>query len=179
MQKHEILSSQVVYSSKVGTLVNMEVKHPLKDKIKTYSITKHPDWVNVVAETKDHNIVVISQWRAGSNEISIEVPGGKVDEGEDPQVAGIRELEEETGFCLTPKSKVVSLGWVWGNPAIQDNKMHYYFVNNVEKTKETSFDEMEYVQTQVLSKNKISEMLSDNKITHSYSVLALYKTFKG
>jgi len=179
MQKHEVLNREKI---KVNffTVENMTVAHPSKKgKEKVYSIIHHPDWVNVVAETAEGNVILIDQWRAGTDEMSIEVPGGKVDEGEEPIEAGLRELKEETGYTATAESKIAYLGYVEANPAIQNNKMHYVYISNVEKTKDTNFDEFELVYTRVCNKHKVIDMLSSGAIKHAYSVLALHKAFKG
>jgi 8-oxo-dGTP pyrophosphatase MutT (NUDIX family) len=55
-------------------------------------------WVNIVAVTKKQEIVFIQQYRFGSGQIEVEIPGGAVEPGEDPLGAGIRELLEETGY---------------------------------------------------------------------------------
>ena len=57
-----------------------------------------PDWVNVVAVTPEGKIVLVRQFRFGSNSLWLEVPGGVMEKGEDPITAGVRELSEETGY---------------------------------------------------------------------------------
>lgn len=176
MQKHKILSENLVLNTHIGTVLDYEVQHPITQKVKTYTVSLLPDWVNVIAETVDHKIVLVEQWRAGIDNMSIEIPGGKIDEGEGPIDAGLRELEEETGYAKTDKSKVLYLGSVFTNPAIQTNSMHYVFVTNVEKKKSTNFDEFELVYTHVYDKQKVSSLLKEGKISHAYSVIGLMKT---
>ena len=57
------------------------------------------DWVNVLALTPEQEFVLVRQFRYGTEEFSLEPPGGVVENGEDPIVAGLRELKEETGLC--------------------------------------------------------------------------------
>jgi len=179
MQKHKVLSRE---QKKLGffTLEDIVVEHGLEEnKTKTYSIVRHPDWVNVIAQTTEGKFVLVEQWRAGIDELSIEVPGGKVDEGETAVEAGLRELREETGYAVGPESKIMYLGAVQANPAIQDNEMHFLYVNNVQKSKDTDMDEFEVVHTHIYDKDRITDMLSSGTIKHAYTVLALYKTLKG
>lgn len=177
MQKNQILNREQI---KVNffNIENLTVQHPHQDKQKVYSICNHPDWVNVVAETKDGQIVLVKQWRAGTDTLEAELPGGKVDEGEDPEIAGLRELTEETGYALTEKSRVIPLGYVLANPAIQDNKMHFFYVNNVEKSEDTDFDEFENLITALTDKKEISNLIKSQQISHAYSVLGLNRALK-
>lgn len=179
MQKHKILNTE---ESKAGffNLKHLTVEHPITpEKSKIYSVMEHSDWVNIVAESEDGKLVLVEQWRAGTDEMSIEVPGGKIDDGETPVEAGLRELREETGYTVGEESKILYLGAVEANPAIQNNKMHFVYVNGVKKTSETDMDEFENVHTHIYERQRVVEMLSSEKIKHAYSVLALYKTFKG
>ena len=65
------------------------------------------DWVNVLAITPEEQIVLVRQFRYGTQEFSLEPPGGVIEKGEDPIVAGLRELEEETGFLVMSLIRLV------------------------------------------------------------------------
>ena len=82
-----------------------------------------PDWVNVIPITADGQVVFVRQYRHGVRQVTLEVPGGMVDPGEDPAVAALRELREESGYTA---DAVESLGAVWPNPAIQGNRCHMF-----------------------------------------------------
>src|SRR5258705_2443088 len=57
------------------------------------------NWVNVVAVTADRQLVMIEQYRHGSNTVELEIPGGMMDAPDaSPVATGIRELREETGY---------------------------------------------------------------------------------
>src|SRR6056300_1563597 len=91
------------------------------------------DWVNVLAITPEQKIVLVRQFRFGSRENSLEPPGGVVEKGEDPIIAGIRELEEETGYV---GENPELLGSVRPNAAILSNRCHVVIVRNARKTAE-------------------------------------------
>ena len=57
-------------------------------------------WVNLVPITEQHEIVMIRQYRHGSQRVTLEIPGGMVDAGEEPRKAAVRECQEETGYIV-------------------------------------------------------------------------------
>ncbi len=81
------------------------------------------DWVNIVPITTSGEVVFIRQFRHGSEKITLEIPGGMVDPGEDPGIAAVRECLEETGF---EAGRAESLGVLNPNPAIFPNRLHTY-----------------------------------------------------
>jgi ADP-ribose pyrophosphatase len=57
-----------------------------------------PDYVSVVAQTSGNDIILVKQYRPAVDRITTELPSGRVDPGETPEAAALRELEEETGY---------------------------------------------------------------------------------
>jgi 8-oxo-dGTP pyrophosphatase MutT (NUDIX family) len=64
----------------------------------TFFIDEDKDSVQVFCITKEADVVLVQQFRAGPEEESLELPGGGIEKGENPLHAGIRELQEETGY---------------------------------------------------------------------------------
>ncbi len=122
------------------------------------------DWVNVLALTGDKQIVLVRQYRYGSKEFSLEPPGGVVERGEDPMVAGLRELVEETGYS---GENPELLGIVRPNSAILSNRCHVILVRNVEKTALLNFDPHEELVTELYPIEKLKDMVLAGDITHS------------
>ncbi len=81
-----------------------------------------------IAITTDGKVLIAEQFRAGPEAIMQELPGGSVDEGEDPQTAVLRELQEETGYM---PGKVEYLGKVYKD-AYMNGTWHYYLVTGCE-----------------------------------------------
>src|SRR5262245_46105319 len=84
-------------------------------KAHDYFVAELADGVHVIAVTPDDRMVLVSQFRAGSRRDSLETPGGLLEPGEDPGVAGARELLEETGYAGDAPE---SLGILRPNPAL-------------------------------------------------------------
>ncbi|MEK9783805.1 MAG: NUDIX hydrolase [Opitutales bacterium] len=122
------------------------------------------DWVNVLALTPDDKIILVRQFRYGSKEQSLEPPGGVVERGEDPVVAGLRELQEETGY-VGEEPKL--LGVVRPNAAILSNRCHVILVRNAQKTAELNFDQHEELVTELYPVKELKEMVRRGEITHS------------
>ena len=122
------------------------------------------DWVNVLALTPDDKIILVRQFRYGSKEQSLEPPGGVVERGEDPVVAGLRELQEETGY-VGEEPKL--LGVVRPNAAILSNRCHVILVRNAQKTAELNFDQHEELVTELYPVRELKEMVRRGEITHS------------
>ena len=122
------------------------------------------DWVNVLAITPEQKIVLVRQFRFGSRENSLEPPGGVVEKGEDPIIAGIRELEEETGYV---GEKPELLGSVHPNAAILSNHCHVVLVREARKTAKLNFDQHEELVTELYPIAKLKELVKSGEITHS------------
>ena len=133
---------------------------------------ENPDWVNVIALTRENQIVLIRQFRHGIGQITLEIPGGMVDGDEDPQAAAERELIEETGFSA---DEFILLGKSHSNPAINNNLVYHYLALGCEKTRETAFDDHESVVVELVSPESIDELIVGGEITHSLVVAAFLR----
>ena len=150
-----------------------EVKiSPLTGKEHDFYVLDSPDWVNVIALTPDRQLVMIEQYRHGSNTIELEIPGGMMDPGEtDPVVSAVRELREETG-CEGENARL--LGRVHANPAILANTCFTVIVDNCRLKHETKFDFSEDLVTRLVPVAEAPKLVADGKISHSLVVAALY-----
>ena len=140
-------------------------------KESTFFVIENPDWANVIALTKDKQVVLIEQFRHGTEEITLEIPGGMIDENESPETAARRELSEETGFS---SNDFICLGKSHPNPALQNNMMQHFLALNCEKTGDTAFDEHESLVTKLVPLAEIENLIKTGKITHSMVIAAFY-----
>jgi 8-oxo-dGTP pyrophosphatase MutT (NUDIX family) len=129
------------------------------------------DWVNVIPITAAGEVVLIEQFRHGIEEITLEIPGGMVDDGEDAKLAAERELVEETGFV--PRETIL-LGKSRPNPAIQNNWVYHYLAIDCEKHHEPEFDATESVISKLVPFEEVQNLLKDGKITHSLVITAFH-----
>ena len=130
------------------------------------------NWVNVIALTSDKQLVMIEQYRHGSNTVELEIPGGLMDPGEtDPVATGVRELREETGY-EGENGRI--LGRVWSNPAILSNKTFTVLIENCRLKHDVKWDCGEDLVTHLVPVSEIPKLVADGKIGHSLVVVALY-----
>lgn len=141
------------------------------EKEATFFVIENPNWVNIIATTKDNEVILIEQFRHGTAEIILEIPGGMIDEGEEPEAAAKRELLEETGFS---SQNWVLLGKSDPNPAIQNNTVYHYLARDCAKTADTSFDQHESIATKLISLSSVENLIATGKITHSLVLAAFY-----
>ncbi len=129
------------------------------------------DWVNVVPVTSDGHVVMVEQFRHGSDTIELEIPGGMMDPQEsDPVAAGQRELKEETGY---EGDRARLIGWIYPNPAIQTNVCHTLLVEGCEKRHEVEFDATEDLATRLVPVTEIPGLIRTGRIRHALVVVAL------
>src|SRR6185503_5543366 len=130
------------------------------------------NWVNVIALTQNDRLVMVEQYRHGSNTVELEIPGGMMDStDQSPVVAGLRELREETGY---EGEAPVIIGEVFPNPAIMSNTCYTLLVKNCGLRHSTIFDHGEDLITRLVPVEELPILVSSGRIRHSLVVAALY-----
>jgi 8-oxo-dGTP pyrophosphatase MutT (NUDIX family) len=136
-----------------------------------FYVIEAPDWINVIPVTKSGAVVLIELYRHGSGEVSLEIPGGMVDPGEEPPNTAARELLEETGY---EAREVVLLGRTRPNPAIQDNWLHTFLARDVEHRSEPSDDGTEQTRVRLVPLEQIPALIEEGQITHSLVITSFH-----
>lgn len=145
--------------------------HPDGKRKGDFFVMHCPGWVNVLALTPEKDLVMVRQFRFGTRGISLEIPGGLMEDGEDPVTTGARELLEETGY-RGEQGKV--LASVHPNPAIQSNRCHLVLFENVQDTGNLSWDGNEELEILTMPVEKVLESARKGEITHSLVIDALF-----
>ena len=116
----------------------------------------------------------VRQYRYPYHKVLLELPAGKLEKGEEPLQAGLRELEEECGVIA---DKVRSLGCVYPTVAYCSEIIYLFLATGLHQTKQ-HFDEDEFLETEELSLDDAVRMVMDNEITDSKTVAAVLKIAK-
>ncbi|QLH54068.1 MAG: ADP-ribose pyrophosphatase [Candidatus Kapaibacterium sp.] len=140
-------------------------ENPRNRRKSEFIVLESKDWVNIIPITKDKKIVLVQQYRHGIDEVTLEIPGGLIDDGETPLQAAKRECIEETGFYSD--SEPILLGITRPNPAFLNNKCYSFLWFDVEKKYEQKFDTNEDVEIILKDVSEIENLIKSGVINHS------------
>lgn len=166
----EKLADRSLTATRIFDLRSIRYRHPRRGTERDFFVIAAPEWVNVLALTPDHHLVLVRQFRYGIDTFSLEIPGGIVDAGEAPLAAGVRELREETGYAGGP-TRV--LGQVHPNPAIQNNRCHIVLVEQAVPSAAMAWDHDEEIEVTTLPVEEVFALARNGGITHSLVLNAL------
>lgn len=145
---------------------------PRTSKAHDFYVIDCANWVNVLALTPDRQLVMIEQYRHASDTVELEIPGGMIDPGDaSPEVAGARELREETGYAGDPPRV---LGQIFPNPAILSNTCYTVLIENCRCLHPVQFDHGEDLVTRLVPVGEIPQLIAAGLVRHSLVVVALY-----
>ena len=172
IQPWPLISSKPIGDFRIFTLRADRKVSPRTRREHDFFVIDSVNWVNVVAVTPDQQIVLVEQYRHGSNTVELEIPGGVMDAGDaSPEATALRELDEETGY-QGENARVV--GQVLANPAIMNNCCYTVFAENCQLRNETRFDTGEDIVTRLVPLADIPKLIAENKIRHSVMIAGLY-----
>lgn len=145
----------------------------LPDKQSTTSpfiVLNAPEWINIIALTKNLEVVLVEQYRAGIHASTLEIPGGMVDEGEFPLDAAKRELLEETGY---QSGQWTLLGQTSANPAFMNNFTSIFLAEECIKTGDQQLDGNEDIDIHILELDRFVNLVKNSTVHHSVVVAAV------
>ena len=174
-RKWKVLSSEQLLNK--GTWMNLRqerVQLPSGSIVPEWFILDFPDWVNVIAITKDGQFVMEDQYRHALGQTHYELVAGVVDKGETPLEAARRELSEETGYEGGDWSLFLKLS---PNPTNHTNMSYTFLAVGVEKKTEQHLEPTEDINVDVFSRDEVKELLDTGQIIQALHAAPLWKYF--
>jgi 8-oxo-dGTP pyrophosphatase MutT (NUDIX family) len=142
----------------------------MSGKTHDFYVTDVADGVHAIALTPDEKVVMVRQFRAGSRHDSLETPGGLLDPGEDPCIAGARELLEETGYA---GDAAELLSTIWPNPALLSMRISTILIRNAQPTALPHLDPSEELTLELVGVHDIPKHIKSGQIDHGACVAGL------
>jgi len=164
-------SEKSILKASVFEYFKVSSTSPDSGKTGQFDVLKCRNWVNIIALTPNQEVVLVKQYRQGTDEITLEIPGGVIHHEEDHFEGARRELEEETGYLA---KEWALLGSVDANPAFMTNKCYTYLATGCVNSSSQNLDPFEEIDITTVALEKIPKLIQEGKITHSLVVAAFY-----
>lgn len=174
-RKWTVLSSEQLLDR--GTWMNLRVERvqlPSGNIVPEWFVLTFPDWVNVIAITRDGQFVMEDQYRHALGQTGFELVAGVVDPGESPLDAARRELSEETGYGGGTWSHFMTVS---PNPTNHTNLCYTYLAVGVEPLTGQHLESTEDIHVDIFSPDEVMELLSKGQIIQALHAAPLWKYF--
>ena len=173
-KNQKLINSKIEYSGEILSIRSDLIELDSGTNIKR-NIVEHPGSVVIIPKTKNGKILMVSQWRHAIQQTLIELPAGHIDDGETPEEAGIRELQEEIGY---KPGKLISLSEMWIAPGWCNEKIFSFLAldlipSQLEPDKDEKISVLEFEPLEIY------EMIMDKKIVDSKTISTFMIFYKN
>lgn len=164
--REEPLSSEIVWKGKIFDVERMQVRLP-NGRTSVRDIVRHHGAVAIVALTETGKIALVRQYRASLGRVTVEIPAGKLEPGEDPLACARRELKEETGFV---PGRIAYLTTIASSCGFSDELIHIYLATQLD-FEGAQPDEDEFLNVDLVPVNELVDAVLDGKIEDAKTVV--------
>ena len=166
------ISRETAGDYRIFTVERSVARSPIDGQPRTFHRIQSQTWTQIVPITADGQIVLIRQFRHGAQRVTLEIPGGLVDPGEDPAEAAMRECLEETGYRARHAEP---LGVVNPNPALFANRLYGYFATGVERERDVQNTGTEVTEPVLVPVSELPGILQSGEIDHALVAQTLWR----
>lgn len=135
-----------------------------------YSYIEQRNSVGILGVDED-KIILIKQYRHALNSYEYEIPGGGIEQNENPTHVAYREMLEETGYEI---ESIVELGTYYPSPGSSDELCYLFFAKCTKKN-EASIEPLEYIFVELKSEKEFINMIETGRFKHSMGLVAWLK----
>jgi ADP-ribose pyrophosphatase len=163
------IRSKNIFSGKIIKLYLDDVMLPNK-KTATREKVSHPGAVGIVPVTKKNKVVLVEQFRYPAGATLLEIPAGKLDNGEDPIVCAERELSEEVGAV---KGRLIHLATFYTSPGFADELLYLYLAVDF-KREENNLDDDEFLHVYEIELEKTVSFIKEGRIKDAKTIIGIF-----
>ena len=164
------VESKTVYQGKIVTLLVDQAELP-NGKEALREVVLHPGGVAILPLDQDGNVTLVQQYRYPFHELLLELPAGKLDEGEDHRAAAARELGEETGL---EAGELTYLGCLLASPGFCTERLHMYLARDLRRSVSHPDDD-EFLNVVTMPFGEIARQVMDGTIEDAKTVATVLK----
>ena len=162
----EILSQETAWSGKIFDVECLEVKLP-NGRVSRRDVVRHHGAVAIVALTESGKIALVRQYRTALDRVTVEIPAGKLEPGEDPLDCAKRELKEETGFV---PGRIAYLTTIASSCGFSDELIHLYLATQL-SFEGANPEEDEFLNVDLVDVQELVDAVLDGKIEDAKTVV--------
>ncbi len=166
----KLLNRRVIYRGKVFNTIVDEVEYDSGRKA-VREIAEHPGGAVVLPLLDDGRIVFVRQKRYPLNEFVIELPAGKLEPGEPPEVCASRELEEETGYA---SSHLERLTTICTSPGFCTERLHIFLARKLTDGKQNLEEGESDLKLELISPDAAFKMVKSGEIVDAKTIAGLF-----
>ena len=167
------IDTREIYSGRIIRIKEDTVRLP-DGKTAGRELVLHNGGVAVVAVDGDKNIFMVKQYRKPYDEVVTEIPAGKLEKGENPDEAVLRELREETGYRA---KKCRFIGKCYPSPGYLNEIIYIYLAEDLEFVGQ-ELDAGEFLEVVRLPLSEALQMIMENEIADAKTQIAILKADK-
>jgi 8-oxo-dGTP pyrophosphatase MutT (NUDIX family) len=166
------VSRETVADARIFTVERSIAESPVDGEPRTFHRIRSVDWAQLLPITRDNEAVMVRQYRHGPQRVTLEMPGGLIDAGEDPAAAALRECLEETGYRARA---ALPLGTVNPNPALFTHRLHSFYATDVEPEGAIQNTGSEITEVVLIPVADLEGLLLSGEIEHALVAAALWR----
>lgn len=167
---YEVLESKLTYQGKIVKVTVDKLQMPNGIEAYRETVIRGKSAAGVLPVDADGKIFFVRQYRHAFQDMLLEIPAGVMEDGEDPAVCAVRELEEEIG---KKAGKLEKLCEMYPTVGFCSEKIYLYFATELTEGVQ-KLDADEFVEIETYTLEEAIQMILNGEIRDGKTVAALF-----